>query len=389
MTEAAPVLVVSPYGAEYGPPRTLEHAARAVRLAGRRPVCVVRPGAHLTDRLRALDPEVHHVEELGTVPRTLNPRRLARFARQHLRAARAIARIASSERAVAVYSISEATLAGGIAARRVGVPSLVHVIGMSIRSPRWTARIYIRLLDRFASRFVACSSAAAAMLTEVGVRDTKVDVAHNAIPIDAIDAAAGAPVPIAHDGPKIAMVAAYDPRKGHELFVRAAARIVERRPDARFYVVGGVLETQPESAAFAAHIADLVASLGLAECVERVGYVAAPEVYAWMRAMDVVVAPSRTEAFAHVVLEAMACERAVVATALEGNLDAFVHEESGLFADPEPESIAAAVLRLVDDPALAARLGAAASRRVRLFFDEDVTLRAIADTVASLEEPDR
>lgn len=378
-----PVLIVSPYGPEYGPARVFEQVAGAVALARFAPVCVVRPDARLTEGLLALAPAVRHVPELGTVPRTLRPWRLVRFLRDHLRAAREIARIAEAEQAVLVYSISEAMLAGGIAARRLGLPSIVHVIGMSIRSPRWTGRLYIRLLDRVATRFIACSSAVAAMLTDEGVPDEKVDVAHNSIPIDAIEASESTVV-AGSDGPRIGMVAAYDPRKGHELFVRAAALVVERRPDARFVVVGGILETQPESAAFAARVDALVATLGVDDRFERVGYVPIPEVYAWMRGLDVVVAPSSTEAFAHVVLEAMACGRPVVATALEGNLDAFVDEESGLFADPTAASIAANVLRLLDDPVLAARLGEAARRRASLFFDEEVTLRAIADTVSTL-----
>ena len=387
MSGRTSVVVVSPYGAEYGPPRTLEHVARAVALAGYRPVCAVVPGATLTDGLRAVAADVRIVPRLATVPRTLNPRRLARFARDHLAAAAEIARIAREEDAALVYSISEATFAGGLAARRLALPCVTHVIGMSIKAPRWLARAYVPLLDGLTTRFVACSSAAADLLVEHGVADESIDVVHNSIPIAVVAASAGLPSPLPPGGgPRVGMVAAYDARKGHELFVETAARVLERHPDARFYIVGGVLSTQAESAAFEEKVRRLIAARGLADRVEQVGYVAAPQVYAWLRALDVVVVPSKTEAFAHVVLEAMACARPVVATGIEGNLDAFVHGQSGLYADPEPQALAEEISALLGDPAWAAELGEAARSRASLCFDENVSLPAVADTIAGLIE---
>ena len=387
MSRPASVVVVSPYGAEYGPPRTLEHVARAAALAGYRPVCAVLPGATLTDGLRTAAAEVRVVPRLATVPRTLNPSRLALFLRDHLVAAAEIARIAEEAAAALVYTISEATLAGGLAARRLGLPSVTHVIGMSIKSPAWLARAYVPLLDRLTTRFVACSSAAADMLVKHGVADESIDIVHNSIPIAVVDASAGSPSPLPPGGgPRVGMVAAYDARKGHELFVATAAQVVDRHPDARFYIVGGVLRTQAESAVFEDKVRRLIAARGLTGRVEQVGYVAASEVYAWLRALDVVVVPSRTEAFAHVVLEAMACGRPVVATGIEGNLDAFVHGHSGLYADAEPDALAEQVSALLEDPAWAAELGAAARSRASLFFDESISLPAVADTIAGLIE---
>jgi glycosyltransferase involved in cell wall biosynthesis len=378
------VLVISPYGPQYGPRRTLEHVVRAVALAGFRPVCVVRTHDAISAELSALDPAVRIVESLGTVPRTIDPRRLGRFVRAHRSATAAIASIASTENAAAIYTVSEAVLAGGLAARRTGLPSATHVIGMSIQSPRLLARAYIGLLDRLSSRFVACSTAVAAMLKDNGVSERRIDLVHNAIPLAAVESSASLPAPLPAGGPRIGMVAGYDPRKGHDLFVDAAALVAASHPDARFYIVGGILETQPESAAFERHVAHAIASQGLANALEQVGFVAAPEVYAWMRAMDVVVAPSRTEGFAHTVLEAMACSRPIVATAIEGNLDALVHDASGLLVEPVPEAIAAGIRSLLDDPLRASALGDAAHVRVQAEFDELISIPQLAETIAAL-----
>lgn len=377
------VLVVSPYDVEYGPPRTLEHVARAAALAGYRPICVVPPSARPTRGLEELGPEIHTIPGLRTVPRTLNPGRLGFFMRDHLAAAKDIADLANRVGAGAIYSISEATFCGGLAARRVGCPSLVHVIGMSIQSPRWGARTYIPLLSGVTDTFVACSSAVAEMLDNNGVPDSKIAVVHNGITVSEVDAGAALPSPVEHPGPKIGVFAAYDPRKGHELFVEAAAVVAQQVPTARFYLVGGVLTGQADSAAFAVRIEQLIAARGLTDRIVSVGHVSQPDVYAWMSAMDVIVVPSRTEAFAHVLLEAMACSKPVVATRIEGNLDAFVENDSGLYVTPNPESVARALARLIEDPELRAHLGRSARRRVTLLFDTSVTIPAVADVIAS------
>src|SRR5581483_10661536 len=194
---------------------------------------------------------------LATVPRTLNPLRLTSFLGAHLSAARTIAELAAERRARLIYSISEATFCGGLAARRLGIPSLVHVIGMSIQSPRWAARTYIPLLGRLTDEFVACSSAVADMLAEHGVPDSRISVVHNGIPTGEVEASASLASPLDGPGCRVGMIAAYDVRKGHELFVRAAALVSRARPDARFYLIGGRLEGQHESAAFEARIVRL------------------------------------------------------------------------------------------------------------------------------------
>jgi glycosyltransferase involved in cell wall biosynthesis len=378
------VVVVSPYGPQYGPRRTLEHVARAVALAGFRPICVVRSSDALSPELAALEPDVRIVPRLGTIPRTLDPIRIARFIRAQQAATGAIAAIARAEDAAAIYTISEAVLAGGLAARRTGLQSVTHVIGMSIQSPRFLARAYIPLLARLTSRFVACSTAAATMLTDNGVDRGQIDLVHNSIPLASVEASTGLPSPLPPNGPTVGMVAAYDPRKGHDLFVQAAAIVAASRPDARFYIVGGVLDSQPETSAFELAIRSSIAELGLSGVVEQVGFVGAPALYAWMRALDVVVAPSRSEGFAHAVLEAMACSRPIVATAVEGNLDALVDEESGLLVNPTPEGVAAGIGRMLDDPGRAAALGAAAHTRAAAEFDERVAIPLLAETIAAL-----
>lgn len=375
------LLVVSPYRTEYGPREVLDHVLRALVLAGLEPVALMPPGARAPDAIAELDLETRIVERLGTVPRTIDPARLTRFADDHLAAARSIQDIGYRLGAAGVYSISEATLCGSLAARRLGVQSFVHAIGMSIQSPRLTASIYISTLARLTDHLIACSSAVAEMFSRFGVADSKISVVHNGISVARVDERSADPPQPDSRRPRIGMVAAFDPRKGHDLFVAAAAKVAAAQPNAVFYLIGGRLAEHAESRRYEAHIADLIEQRLLSDRFVYTGYVTAPSVYDWMRAMDVIVVPSRTEAFAHALLEAMACGRPVVATGIEGNLDAFVHGHSGLYADRTPDAVADRVLSYLHDPEFAERVGGQARQRVSLLFDLSATLPANAAVV--------
>lgn len=377
------IVVVSPYRSEYGPREVLDHVLRALVLAGYEPICALPPHATPPGALADLGLTTHVVDSLGTVPRTVSPRRLGRFMKDHLTAARGLAEIGRATGARGIYSVSEATLCGSIAARQLHVPGIIHAIGMSIQSPRITASLYIGMLDHLSDHVVACSSAVADMFTRFGVPDSKITVVHNGISVAEVDRSMTA-VELMHEGPKIGMVAAYDPRKGHDLFLEAAAEVARHHPTARFYLIGGTLEGQSESVAYELRVEELIGDLRLLEHVVQTGYVPAPHVYDWIRAMDIIVVPSRTEAFAHALLEAMACRKPVIATGIEGNLDAFVHGHSGLYTQRDPRALAALVMRLIDDPAEREALGAAARERVALLFDLAVTVPANAQMLAQL-----
>jgi glycogen synthase len=104
--------------------------------------------------------------------------------------------------------------------------------------------------------------------------------------------------------------------------------------------------------------------------------------------------PSVYEPFGIINLEAMACEAAVVASAVGGIPEVVVPEETGLLVDPDllpgtfdpadparfSAELAAAINRLHRDPALRARFGAAGRRRVVERFSWD----AIAQTTLGL-----
>jgi glycosyltransferase involved in cell wall biosynthesis len=97
-----------------------------------------------------------------------------------------------------------------------------------------------------------------------------------------------------------------------------------------------------------------------------------------LAAADLVVLPSLFEGLPVSVLEAMAAQRPVVATAIGGTDEAVTSEHTGLLVPPrDPGALAAASHRLQADPALARRLASAGRERVEREFASETTARSV------------
>jgi glycosyltransferase involved in cell wall biosynthesis len=84
---------------------------------------------------------------------------------------------------------------------------------------------------------------------------------------------------------------------------------------------------------------------------------------------DVLCSPSRAESFSYVILEAMALGRPVVASAVDGSVEAIRDRETGLLVPPEnAQSLAEALDGLAQDPERRLRMGVAARERVVAHF---------------------
>lgn len=156
-----------------------------------------------------------------------------------------------------------------------------------------------------------------------------------------------------------------DAYKGHDVLIRGLARVRAAVPSLQWIVIGeGELRPRLEALAREEGVADAIRFLGAVSDEERDRWLAR----AWLLAM-----PSRLpegggagEGFGIVYLEAGARGRPVVAGNVGGALDAVLDGETGLLVDPaDPVAVADAVIRLLTDPELAARLGANAVAHAR------------------------
>ncbi len=141
--------------------------------------------------------------------------------------------------------------------------------------------------------------------------------------------------------------------KGHDVFVRAAAALVSRFPQARFTIAGHVLE--PDTFL---DLQRLVQELNLGERLRFVGDV--KQLREHLAASDLFVLPSRSEGFSNAILEAMAASLPVVATDVGGNSEAVKDGVNGLIVPPEdPLALTEAMARLLSNPAEAQAMGLA------------------------------
>jgi glycosyltransferase involved in cell wall biosynthesis len=104
----------------------------------------------------------------------------------------------------------------------------------------------------------------------------------------------------------------------------------------------------------------------------------------WYAAADVVVVASRWEGMALVPLEAMACERSVVATDVDGVRETLGLEAGAVVPADDGEALRAALVRRLTDPEMAGREGRAGRARVVSWFNVWKTTAAVADAVERL-----
>ncbi|MEX1019833.1 MAG: GT4 family glycosyltransferase PelF [Litorilinea sp.] len=157
--------------------------------------------------------------------------------------------------------------------------------------------------------------------------------------------------------PVVVWVGRIDPLKDILTLLRAAALVKQARPDIEFRLFGGVM---PGTEAYHAKCLELHKELGLESTVKFAGFRANP-VSAFNEG-DIVILTSVSEAFPFVVLEAMLCEKPVVATAVGGVPEQV--EGCGIALEPRnPTALAEAILKLMNDPELCRTLGLAARQK--------------------------
>jgi glycosyltransferase involved in cell wall biosynthesis len=109
------------------------------------------------------------------------------------------------------------------------------------------------------------------------------------------------------------------------------------------------------------------------------------EIAAYYLAMDVFVLPTHREGFPNTVLEAQAAERPVVTTNATGAVDSIVDGVTGLLVPvADSASLAGALERLIENPALALELGRNGRRRVLREFTQQRVWEALADEYVDL-----
>ena len=184
------------------------------------------------------------------------------------------------------------------------------------------------------------------------------------------------PVAPRSERPRLLVLGRLVERKGQDDAVRALSAV----PEAELVVVGGPPADELDADPEVRRLRAVAARAGVADRLVFTGAVARADVPSWVRSADVVLAVPWYEPFGITPLEAMACGRPVVATAVGGLVDSVADGVTGDLVPPrDPERLGAVLAALLADPDRRAAYGAAGTARVRARYRWS---RVVADTEA-------
>ena len=228
--------------------------------------------------------------------------------------------------------------------------------------------------------FLCASEAIRQMLIEQGIEASRTITVHEGI--DLAHVAAAPPVSVheaywlPHNAPLAGAIGALVGHKGHRYLIDAAAQVVREVPDARFVILGeGDLRASLEKQ---------IADLHLEKHVILGGF--RPDVLSLLKGFDFFVMPSVTEGLGTSLLDAMACAKPIVASRVGGIPEVVVDGKTGILVPPkDPDRLAQAIVRMMQDRALAASMAEAGYARVTERFTVE---RMVEETLAVYERLD-
>ncbi len=107
-------------------------------------------------------------------------------------------------------------------------------------------------------------------------------------------------------------------------------------------------------------LSELSQELGISEQVKFLGKIPNTDLPQTMANLDIIVIPSLSESFGVVAVEALACEKPVIASDVGGLPEIIINNETGLLAEPKnPEDISKKIKELINDSVLSKRLSLA------------------------------
>lgn len=280
-----------------------------------------------------------------------------------------------------------ATTFGRLCAAWMGIPAILHEHANHTDTP-WFQKIADRALAPYTDVAIAVSASTAEFTTRARLMPPeRTHVVYLGAPLDefarprsaAEVAAARRALGVPEGAVAVGCVTRLMPSKGNEFLVGAAPAVLAAHPQVRFYLVGeGELEADLKAQA---------AALGLGDRFVFAGFTR--DVGAAFSAMDVVVFPSLWEGTPLTAFEALAMGKPIVATDADGLLDILQDGRDALVV-PRRDSgaLAAAIGRLVADPALASRL-AAGARLTGQQYDIAVFVRKMERLYELLHESSR
>lgn len=282
------------------------------------------------------------------------------------RAVARLIRVLRRERVDIVYTfLIHPHVLGRLAARIAGVPVVVS----SQQVMSWESR-FAELLNRstahLCSAIVGVSENVSEYLAnDLGISREKVVTIYNCIDISRFPCCDSKRPE--RPGPVIGSIARLNPEKDQTTLLRAFAQLCPQYPTSQLLIAG----EGPERPRLEA----LAETIGIRGRVRFLGHVS--DVADLHAQLDIFVQPSHAEGLPVAVLEALASCLPVIAMRVGGNDEAVVDGRGGLLVPPgNPSTLAAAIVRLVNDPAEARRMGEFGRAHVQRLFSAEAAVSA-------------
>src|SRR5690242_4726822 len=158
------------------------------------------------------------------------------------------------------------------------------------------------------------------------------------------------------------------PRKGNDTVIAALAGV----PGAELVIAGGPDPGQLQGDPEVARLSRVAEACGVADRVRFTGRVPHEHVPALLRSADIVVSAPWYEPFGIVPVEAMACGKAVVVSAVGGHLDTVEDGTTGRLVPPrDPAALTGVLRQLLAEPGLRRELGTAGATRAATRYSWD------------------
>jgi len=272
-----------------------------------------------------------------------------------------------------------------ILSRLLRIPLVAYQRGQEWDSP------FVRLMAPRVTRYIANSESTKAGLVSLRVPAKRITVIYP--PLDFYTFHLPRKTTVSRQtfgldpsAPCFGIVGMLLPWKGHEVFLKAAKAVVARVPNAHAFIVGAAPDADR---AHERRLRALAHDLGIGDRVTFTGYRAdIPDI---LTILDVVIHASiQPEPFGRVITEAMAMKRPVVATKAGGPTEIIEDGRTGFLVPPgDHAAMADRVVALLEDRALAERVGDAGSREVARRFSADAHARLVRRVYEQVLRPRR
>lgn len=265
-----------------------------------------------------------------------------------------LAKLFTAWAADVIVTNTSVVVEGALAAARCGLPHVWHVLEMIGADPGLNPFLspeeYYRFIMEWSARVIVVSRAVAEHIGRF-VAEARLDILPTGLPPPSMprDATKQSVFGLADNVPVVLYVGLLSRRKGVLDLVESAARVLRRRPETRFFLAGrdGGVERLVRQRIAEAGLENRISLLGFRDDVPRL-----------LAACDLVVLPSLADPLPVAILEAMSLGRPVIATRSGGCEEMVLDGRTGRLVMPgDPQSLAEAIVELLEDPQRAAMMG--------------------------------